>query len=72
VKHPEKCNLCNSCVDICDAGVIKITPDPSRIMFRFETDGALTAKDVLLRALKILEEKSDGVREAVSGLDEKD
>ena len=71
-KHPEKCNLCNSCIEVCDAGVIKITPDPSKIMFRFETDGALTAKDVLLKALKILEEKFDGVREAVSGLEEKD
>ena len=69
-KHPEKCNLCNSCVDICDAGVIKITADPTKILFRFETDGALPAKDVLIRGLKLLEERFDGLREQIATLEE--
>jgi DNA-directed RNA polymerase subunit D len=70
VKHPEKCNLCNSCVEVCDAGVIKVTPDPSKILFRFETDGSLTAKEVLTRGLKALEEKFDNLREQVSKLED--
>jgi len=70
VKHPERCNLCNSCVDACDAGVIKVKGDPTKIMFRFETDGSLTAKDALIRALKILDERFDGLREKVSALEE--
>lgn len=69
-KHPEKCNLCNSCVDICDAGVIKVTADPTKILFRFETDGALPAKEVLLHGLKLLEERFDGLREQISSLEE--
>lgn len=69
-KHPEKCNLCNSCVEVCDAGVIKITPDQTKILFRFETDGSLSAKDVLLRGLRILEEKFEGLREQISKLEE--
>lgn len=69
-KHPEKCNLCNSCVEVCDAGVIKVIPDPSKILFRFETDGALQAKEVLIRGLKILEERFEGLREQVSALEE--
>lgn len=69
-KHPEKCNLCNSCVEVCDAGVIKVSSIPTKILFRFETDGALQAKEVLTRGLKILEERFENLREQVSGLEE--
>jgi DNA-directed RNA polymerase subunit D len=69
-KHPEKCNLCNSCVEVCDAGVIKVTAVPTKILFRFETDGSLQAKEVLLQGLKILEERFENLREQVSGLEE--
>jgi DNA-directed RNA polymerase subunit D len=70
VKHPEKCNLCNSCIEICDAGAIKVTADPTKILFRFETDGSLQAKEVLLRGLKTLEERFEQLREQVSALEE--
>jgi len=69
-KYPQKCNLCNACVDVCDAGVIKVIPDPTRILFRFETDGSLQAKEVLVHGLKILEERFEGLREQVSSLEE--
>lgn len=69
-KHPEKCNLCNSCVEVCDAGVIKVIADPSKVLFRFETDGSLSAKEVLVRGLKTLEERFEGLREQVSALEE--
>jgi DNA-directed RNA polymerase subunit D len=69
-KHPEKCNLCNSCVEVCDAGVVKVSAIPSKILFRFETDGSLQAKEVLMRGLKILEERFENLREQVSGLEE--
>jgi len=69
-KHPEKCNTCNACVEICDAGVIKVTPDPTKILFRFETDGSLQAKEVLVRGLKMLEERFEALREQVSTLEE--
>ena len=69
-KRPEKCNLCNSCVEVCDAGVIKVTPDPTKILFRFETDGSLPAKEVLIRGLKALEERYEVLREQISALEE--
>jgi DNA-directed RNA polymerase subunit D len=69
-KHPEKCNLCNSCIEVCDAAVIKVTGDPSKVLFRFETDGSLTAKEVLSRGLKILDERFEGLREQISTLEE--
>jgi len=70
VKHPEKCNLCNSCVEVCDASVIKVTSDPTKILFRFETDGSLKAKDVLIRGLRTLEERFETLREQISTLEE--
>ena len=69
-KHLEKCNLCNSCVEVCDAGVVKVTADPSKILFRFESDGSLPAKEILLRGLKTLEERFEGLREQISTLGE--
>ena len=69
-KHPDKCNLCNGCVEVCDAGVIKVTSDPTKILFRFETDGSLHAKEVLMRALKLLEGRFEELREKISSLEE--
>ncbi|HEX9907498.1 MAG TPA: DNA-directed RNA polymerase subunit D [Thermoplasmata archaeon] len=69
-KHPQKCNLCNACVDVCDASVIKVVPDPTKVLFRFETDGSLQAKQVLIRGLKMLEERFEQLREQVSKLEE--
>lgn len=36
---------------------ISIKRDPTKMTFKFETDGSLTAKDVLVESAKILEEK---------------
>jgi DNA-directed RNA polymerase subunit D len=69
-KRPERCNLCRACVEVCDAGVVKVTPIPGKILFRFETDGALQAKEVLIKGLRILEERFDGLREQISTLEE--
>lgn len=68
VKHPEKCNLCNSCVEMCETEAITVTGDPTKILFRFETDGSVSAKDILLNGLKILEERFEHVREQISAL----
>lgn len=70
VKRPEKCNMCRACVEVCDAGVIKVMPIPGKILFRFETDGSLQAKEVLIRGLRTLEERFDGLREQISTLEE--
>jgi len=69
-KHPGKCNLCRACVEVCDAGVVKVTPVLNKILFRFETDGSLQAKEVLIKGLRILEERFDGLRDQISSLEE--
>lgn len=59
----EKCTLCNSCVDACNPGAIKVEGREDKFILKFETDGSLTAKDTLKKALDILKEKFDHVNE---------
>ncbi len=68
-KHPERCNLCNSCVEMCEVDAIKVTGDQTKLVFRFETDGSMDAKAVLLKGLSILEEQFEHLREKVSALE---
>jgi len=68
VAHPERCNLCMACVDACELKCVKVEENPSKIIFHYETDGSLTAKELLKHALKMLEEKYTGFIEMVSSL----
>lgn len=68
VKHEERCNLCNACVEE-SKGAIQVEGDPSRLLFQFETDGALTAKQALLEATKILGQRFEQFKEFVSDLE---
>lgn len=70
VAHPERCNLCMACVEACELGCVNVEEDPSRIVMRYETDGSLSAKELLLRALKMLEERFTGFSDMVSALQE--
>ena len=54
---------------MCETDAIKVKGDQTRIRFRFETDGSINAKDVLLKGLKILEERFEHMREQVSALE---
>ncbi|MEE9116563.1 MAG: 4Fe-4S binding protein, partial [Thermoplasmata archaeon] len=55
VKDEEACIYCMLCEESCGEGCITVEKDTSRILFQFETDGALTSKETLTRALKLLE-----------------
>ncbi|MFQ5837786.1 MAG: DNA-directed RNA polymerase subunit D [Thermoplasmata archaeon] len=63
----EKCTLCKLCEQASE-GRIKVRGDPSRFLFRFETDRSLTAKDALLKGLEILQGKFAGLAGEVEGL----
>ncbi|MCD6382929.1 MAG: DNA-directed RNA polymerase subunit D [Thermoplasmata archaeon] len=62
----EACNLCRNCVENCEEGAIKVEGDQRKFIFRFETDGSLTAKDALEYALNYLQEKFSEFREELS------
>ncbi len=57
VKNPEACVFCMLCEEACGEGCVTVEMDSSRILFQFETDGALTSKETLTRALSLLEKK---------------
>jgi DNA-directed RNA polymerase subunit D len=53
----EKCTLCKSCIEKCDSDAIKVRGDNTKFIFHFETDGSLTAQDVLKESSKLLQDK---------------
>lgn len=55
-KDIENCSLCKSCMEI-TGGAIEVKGDENKFIFKFETDGSLDPKRVLIEASKILEEK---------------
>lgn len=72
----EDCTLCKACEEVSgtrnkgDKGrrAIKVTGDETKIIFKFETDGALSAADAFRCALILLESKVDEFRKGVSKL----
>lgn len=54
-KNPLNCGLCRTCEQhVGDRGGIRITADDSNFLFKFETDGSLTAQQTLDKALDVL------------------
>ena len=71
----EDCTLCNACIEACEpAGhdketkAIKVSGDPTKILYKFETDTSLTPKETLVYALNSLEAKFTEFKNAVSKL----
>jgi len=63
-----RCNLCNSCEEVCEPKAIKVVADSSTFIFQFETDGALTAKEALLQAIRVAGEKFAVFRKALADI----
>jgi len=68
VEDIESCLLCNTCEEICEVDAVKVTSDDSKLIFQFETDGSLKAKEVMKKALDALEEQYGEFRDKVSTL----
>ena len=73
VESEEKCTMCNACVEAAEkggwGGSIKISGDPSRIVFGLETDGSIPAGRVLLEAFSILEKQFADLAEKAESLE---
>jgi DNA-directed RNA polymerase subunit D len=73
VDPEEACILCMQCVDAAKEngwdGAFDVHGDPGRILFRFETDGSMSAKTAVLEALSILETKFSTLADQASSLD---
>ncbi len=69
VENLESCTLCGSCMEVCAQGAITVESEPSKFMFDFETDGSMSARDALTKAIEILELKFEDFREQISNLE---
>lgn len=68
VSNLEDCILCSACKNACPKGAVTTEADDSKFIFEYDTDGSLTARDTLRKALEILEKRFDDFREDVGQL----
>ncbi len=55
VKNPLDCSLCMTCTEhVGERGGVIVTADDRNFLFKFETDGSLTAQQTLDKALEVL------------------
>ncbi len=57
VELPEDCTTCAKFREAFKVDSVKVSSDPTRFILQFETDGSIAAKDVLVRALDILNQR---------------
>jgi len=75
VENPENCDLCMNCIDHCEAKdgshvpAVEVKSRDDKFIFTFETDGSITARNVLLYALDQLSNRFEDIREQVSGIE---
>lgn len=67
-KRPLDCSLCGTCTENEGRGAITVNGDDTNFFFKFETDGSLTAKQVLDKAAEILSQESKDFADLVAGL----
>ncbi len=73
VKNLEACNQCMTCVEVCepqDDGrkAIKVDFAENKFTLRYETDSGVNAKEVLIKALRILQNDFDELIDALKTL----
>lgn len=55
VRELERCSLCGACQEACDLRAITVKGDDSKVIFKYETDGSLSAKDAFVRSLELMD-----------------
>ncbi|MDY6966030.1 MAG: DNA-directed RNA polymerase subunit D [Halobacteriota archaeon] len=59
VINDAECSQCKLCEETCDIDAIKIDKDDNAFVYDFETDGSLSAKELVLRAADTIKEKAE-------------
>ncbi|MCX8173240.1 MAG: DNA-directed RNA polymerase subunit D [Thermoplasmata archaeon] len=67
-KTVDACDLCGACVEACPKGALSVTGSEKDFIFTFETDGSLSAKAALIKALDILSTSFGRVKDTLSML----
>lgn len=69
VKDPLKCNLCMACTEMLGEGKgLTVTGSESDFVFKFETDGSLTARQALDKAVEILSAEAEDFKSQIEAL----
>ncbi|MDR2866339.1 MAG: DNA-directed RNA polymerase subunit D [Methanomassiliicoccaceae archaeon] len=67
VTDPLKCTLCESCLSFCAGNAISVTADDKNFVFKFETDGSMTAEAALKKATSLLSEQTKQLGQLADG-----
>ncbi|MDR2830441.1 MAG: DNA-directed RNA polymerase subunit D [Methanobrevibacter sp.] len=59
VQNIEDCTLCKACVRASGNDAVDVDYEENKIIFKIETDGSMTPKEVLLSACDVLNSKAD-------------
>lgn len=65
VVSPWECSLCKECVSSCPNGAISVSYNPSNAMLMLESEGSLTAQELIIAACDVLEKKFESMRLAL-------
>ena len=57
VKDLTLCTMCKACVEACPKDAVKLTWDLTKFIFHVESSGSYPPKQLLLQAIKVLEDK---------------
>lgn len=69
VKDPLRCNLCMACMDKLGKGNgLSVEGDDTEFVFKFETDGSLTAQQALDKAVEILSSEAEDFKSQLEEL----
>ncbi len=67
-KRPLDCTLCHTCTEKVDGSGVLVESSDKDFVFKFETDGSLTAQDCLNKALEILSEDAASLESQIDAL----
>jgi len=68
LEEPAECTACRSCAEACPKGALTIELDKDVQVFRFETDGGISPRAVINKALELLAADFEGIQETLSDL----
>jgi DNA-directed RNA polymerase subunit D len=58
VTRPRDCTLCRACEKFCEPKAISVAEDDKNFVFKFETDGSLSAETALKKAMSLISESA--------------
>lgn len=68
VTDPTSCSLCKLCVRECDVGAIEVVPVEDVFVMKIDTDGSMSAKDLVAGAAAEVNRRASSLCDQLSGL----